>query len=145
VHRAREPPEHDLENLATDIVEEQVDAAGGVLPQLRTGVVVLVVDRSVEPELVYQPAALILAAGDPDRRAPRAAARHVKLAICAPVTNPALEPRGRPSRSSTHPAATSSATATGGRGAVHPAHLIPGGRQPVRADGDGQGAADDKP
>ena len=51
----------------------------------------------------------------------RAAARAVKLAIVAPVTNPTLVPAGRPSSSTSQLPATSSATAAAGERTYRPA------------------------
>ena len=48
------------------------------------------------------------------RTAWRAAASPVKFAICPPVTKPTLASGGRPKRSSSQPAATSSTTAAAG-------------------------------
>ncbi len=54
-----------VEDLAADVVEEDVDVVGRVLAQVGEDVVLLVVDRGVEPELLQQ-RDLLRAAGDPD-------------------------------------------------------------------------------
>src|SRR5262249_23157886 len=55
-----------FQDVATDIVEVDVDALGRGGAECLEGGAVLVVDRRVEAELRGQPLALVLAAGDAD-------------------------------------------------------------------------------
>src|SRR6202011_3127105 len=63
------PSQRRLECLAANIVEEHVDPVGSVRSQLRPQIAGLVINSGVEPELLDQPATLLLAAGDADRPA----------------------------------------------------------------------------
>ncbi len=74
----------------------------------------------------------------------RAAASAVTLAICAPLTSPTPAPGGRPSSCLAHPATVSSAAAAAGDIDLQAGVLVPGRRQPVRPDRDGQRAAGDE-
>ncbi len=60
----RDASQHDVEELATDVVEVDVDALGRQLLQAGRDVLGLVVDARVEAELVDHPRALLVAAGD---------------------------------------------------------------------------------
>ena len=61
-----EPAQHGVEQLAADVVEEDVDASRRELLEARRDVFGLVVDARVEAELVDDPRALGRAAGDAD-------------------------------------------------------------------------------
>ncbi len=63
---AGEAGQRGIQDLAPDVVEVHVDAVGAVLAQGPQDVLGLVVDRRVEPELVNDVTALLLASGDPD-------------------------------------------------------------------------------
>src|SRR5262249_61587082 len=60
----REPSKAGAEDLPADVVEIEVDPIGRELAQACGDVVVLVVDRGGEAELIYDPAALLRAPGD---------------------------------------------------------------------------------
>src|SRR5689334_14041731 len=64
-----QPGESGLQGRATDVVEEDVYTVGRVGLQFRAHVGGLVVDRGVEPDLLDEPAALLLTAGDTDHPA----------------------------------------------------------------------------
>ncbi len=55
-----------VEDLAADIVPQDIDAAGGMLLHLRADATGLVVDRRIEPEFVDEPLALVQSASDSD-------------------------------------------------------------------------------
>ena len=57
---------HGVEDVAAHVVEEHVDAVGGELAESAGDVLVAVVHRCVEPEVVHQVRALRWAAGDAD-------------------------------------------------------------------------------
>ena len=61
--------QRDIEDLAADVVEVDIDALRAMLAQRRAHVLVLVVDGRVEAEFVHQVAALVGAAGDADHAA----------------------------------------------------------------------------
>ena len=62
--------EHRVEDLPADVVQEDVDPVGRELPQPVADVLLLVVDRPVEAELVDDPAALLRPAAIPITRQP---------------------------------------------------------------------------
>jgi hypothetical protein len=64
---APEAGEAFVEDLAADVVEEDVDAVRRLLTQLSAQIGALVVDRAVEAELLDKHAAFLGAAGDTDR------------------------------------------------------------------------------
>ena len=66
---ARDLGKNDVENVAADIVEIDVDPVGTMRAQALANVLGLVVDRRIEPEFVDEVAALRGAAGDADRAA----------------------------------------------------------------------------
>src|SRR5262249_12500716 len=65
----RELSEAGVEDLPSDVVEIEVDPIRRELPQARGDVLVLVVDRGGEAELIHDPAALLRAPGDADHLA----------------------------------------------------------------------------
>ena len=59
-----------VEDLATDVVEVDVDPLGGKFAQPPAHVLGAVVDAGVEPEIVDDPAAFLRGTGDADHPAP---------------------------------------------------------------------------
>ena len=66
----RETSQRRVEDVAADVVEENVDPFGAQLLQPRLNVLRLVVDRRIEAGFVGQPAAFLLPARDADDAAP---------------------------------------------------------------------------